>query len=715
MAFTFDCGIAKGLSMPVDTTNVGLWPAMEIELGDAAAWSDGERLTMRAGGMQRSWRWSRCGPHTMAIVDLKREAAFHAKPASEASDWQLPDGTEPADDAELVSLEGGVVTDDPLTAEHLRVEAIVLHRSQGIRVRWVLMLYPDVAGIRSELAAWHEPGPADIHHGGVAETGTPGTLPDARVDRLPLAQPPRPWLHPRLAAGYYVGTQDRNASDTPLLRTEASRTVMWDGEVESYPWANLLTVETPGGAVTVVKESHRGVNQPGYDAGTFAVDRGGLEVTGWGLQRSDLETGHWQRGWATWTLLHPPGELARQRAIKRFERVRYPIEADRDLPTMVNLWGSSDSAESARDLADESEVLEAIDRAADLGIECVQIDDGWQTPPGATAFSEGDWRPHPERYPEGWTRVRERADARGVDLGLWAAWTIPAERLEENRVAGGFKHFKLDFMVLDTHAKLHGLMDRVDRVVRNAQPPVRVNWDLTERSPRVGSYFGREYGSVYLANRKPRWPQRIVYVPHLMLRDAWHLAHYTNLQKFQISTTNLDRCDPGLSNAAEHGHDYALAVTLMGSPLWFCHPREISDAAAAAFRPLLDAYKRERPRLARCVVYPIGDEPDDRRWTGFQAHDEDDGSGYLLVFRERHCPHPQATMRLALALALGRDKPLLLTDLLTGDRREPTPGDGGTLDVEARTAPGFQFIRYEPSKGSPRGGAQPAKPLDHEG
>lgn len=692
-----------------DATEAAMLPLLDVALGDASVRTEHGLLTVKAGCMHRVWRWTPRGPSTMAIFDQDRgfsvEATDHSDDTDQC-DWQLPDAEPPHHDAQLVRLDAAVIREDPLTSDHLRMEMVVAHPSQGIEVKWTLWIYPGTAGIRSQHAARltgpRPPATRSADRAEMSSAPDPATRPDAvspqaRVDHLPLVHPPGE-IWPRLAAGYYVGTQDRNAPDTPLLRREASRTILRPGEVEDYPWANLITVEAPHAAITVVKESHKGVNETGYATGSFQVGQFSLNVTGWGLRPSDLVEASWHAGWATWTLLHAPGEFQRQRAIKQFDRQRYPIDPAQDLPTMVNLWGSSDSAEAARDLADEAVVLDAIDRAAQIGIELVQIDDGWQTPPGSTTFSEGDWRPHPERYPKGWTRVRQRAKARGVALGLWAAWTIPAERLEENRVAGDFKHFKIDFMVLDTYAKIQGLIQRVSAVVRHADSPTRINWDLTERSPRVGTYFAREFGSVYLANRKPTWPQRIVYAPCLMLRDAWHLAHYTNLQKFQISTTNLDRCDPTRSNAAQHSPDYALAITLMGSPLWFCHPRELSDAAVAAFQPLLETYKQHRQQMARCVVYPIGNEPDDRQWTGFQAHDPTDDSGYLLIFREMNCPHRNSVI----ALPITDTKPRRLHRLGGANSGQVNVQDDGKVAVTLDAPGQFLFLRYQNEPEAPR-------------
>lgn len=49
-----------------------------------------------------------------------------------------------------------------------------------------------------------------------------------------------------------------------------------------------------------------------------------------------------------------------------------------------------------------------------LGVETFVLDDGWQK-------YNGDWRPDPERYPDGLDPVRDTLQANGMRLGLWMA------------------------------------------------------------------------------------------------------------------------------------------------------------------------------------------------------------------------------------------------------------------------------------------------------
>lgn len=102
----------------------------------------------------------------------------------------------------------------------------------------------------------------------------------------------------------------------------------------------------------------------------------------------------------------------------RFVVCVYPV-GPRDIYIQANTWGRSQGRLEHREAASEKNVLTEIDSCADLGIDVLQIDDGWQ------GDGYDSWKPAPQRYPAGWERVRARAEERGVKLGLWMAAMPP--------------------------------------------------------------------------------------------------------------------------------------------------------------------------------------------------------------------------------------------------------------------------------------------------
>ena len=358
---------------------------------------------------------------------------------------------------------------------------------------------------------------------------------------------------------------------------------------------------------------------------------------------------------------------------------------------------------ASRMQAREDNILVEIDSQADLGIDIQQIDDGWQ------GHDFKNWRPiksyelkrddgiyplyksetYPV-YPDGWGKVREYARQKGVKLGLWAAITISADDLIWNYEQGDFRYYKLDYAHLPTKGQVEDLMGKARKLILHSGHKVRINWDVTERNPRVGYFYGREYGNIYLANRKPKWPRNVVYKPYLILRDAWQLSDYLNLNKFQITIQNCDRTDPEVSDAHLHGHDYCLAQTLMGSPIFFQETRFYDEAARDVLRPLISLYKKYRDEMYLGYVFPIGDTPDNKSWSGFQNHNPDSFTGYLTILRQLHNKETGNTVGLKFLAG----KTIKITNLQTQRSRTVKVPETGKVNFTIDNAPGYLFLKY---------------------
>ena len=83
--------------------------------------------------------------------------------------------------------------------------------------------------------------------------------------------------------------------------------------------------------------------------------------------------------------------------------------------------------------ASETEILADLESVADLGLDTLQIDDGWQI---GRMRKEADpmveWTVRPDWYPEGWGNVVAKAEQVGVDLGIWDAARAPLDALKRN-------------------------------------------------------------------------------------------------------------------------------------------------------------------------------------------------------------------------------------------------------------------------------------------
>lgn len=89
-------------------------------------------------------------------------------------------------------------------------------------------------------------------------------------------------------------------------------------------------------------------------------------------------------------------------------------------------------------------------------------------------------------------------------------------------------------------------------------------------------------------------------------------------------------------------------------------------------------------------VFPIGDEPDDRSWTGFQNHLED-GSGFLMIFRELN--NSQNRKKLNLNFCYG--KKIEIKNLISGEKQIMTCDANGGLEFIIENSADFLFLSYK--------------------
>lgn len=496
------------------------------------------------------------------------------------------------------------------------------------------------------------------------------------------------------AAGYYSDTQHRNTPQTPVLKQEAQP---GEGECD---WANLLFVEDGTQGLTLVKESHKTVQTPGVDTGLFRFGKQGIENTGWCLKREELAPDEYKWLWGSWVLVHDAGQDAREFSVKAFDRVRYPTRKARDMWTVMCTWGHSKDGDG-RTYAYEDQVLHELPICADLGIDMLLIDDGWQQPRGKPLLGDRGWKPHPDIYPtEDWRNVVTRAGELDMRIGLWAAHHISVDDLVWNWKRLGQEQQKVDFANLKSHGQIEGMRQKARQFMLRTGQECIVSWDTTEAAPRYGFYLFREYGNVHFMNRKPEQPGNVLYSPWLALRDFWLLSYYQNLNKWQLVIQNpevvvkeaKDRQGRTFtSDAWRHGVDYCVATALMGTPEFMAVTRFYSDEAKALIRPLLARYKAVRSDIWDCFVYPIGDQPSNGSWTGFQAVHPKKDIGFLTVFRELDNKTPSAKLTLR---HLKAGTTLRIEDLGNGKTWTLTLDGRKQIALNIDKAPGFLFLKY---------------------
>jgi alpha-galactosidase len=358
-------------------------------------------------------------------------------------------------------------------------------------------------------------------------------------------------------------------------------------------------------------------------------------------------------GYPQWVVAYQGGRVGRVAAIQALQRRLRPYREGRDGLLLSNNWG--DRSQDSR--LNEPFVMAEIAAAPEIGIDVLQLDDGWQK--GVTANSTQDagqgvwsdywavdpefWTARPSGFPRGLGPVVEACRAAGLKLGLWyspdssnefANWERDADQLSALGTAYGVRHIKIDGVKLSSRRAEERLQAMFDRALERAGGDLTLDADVTAQV-RLG-FWGAPYaGPLFVENRYTDWHN---YWPHQTLRTIWQLAHHINPMRLRMEFLNPYR------NQDQYGDDplapsrYSpaalFATVMMTSPLaWF----ELSNAPAPFRREvgeLVRIWKRHRAQIFSSAVIPIGGEPDGYTWTGFCTLPEtEDEALYAVVYR----------------------------------------------------------------------------------
>jgi hypothetical protein len=657
-----------------------------IRLNGASASFSGDELSVSTNLVRRVWRRV---PNGLSTVCFRREDGpdWITENREPKCDWSVFGLIDAESKAAVVSATCRAIQDDPFTADRLDVEIILHYPASDLELRFSVWVFPDAPGIRTQLSI--------------------RALRDKEPDRWPsyltASYSERIRLEPdqteRMAVGYYCDSQHRGSFDTPMLKEEKKTGPIERREI--YDWANLVYLQKNREGMVLVKESHKCVNQEGVDTGAFLLTPDDIRVTGLGLRTNGYgDASKWIRVdrfhemWANWSILYSGTRRDGSHALKVFDRYRFPVRPKLDVYLAANTWGSRGAGEASRSAAEEDNILTEIESCADLGIDVLQIDDGWELDPGMTDVDHSDWRPAKARFPHGWKKVRTAAEKQGVILGIWHAWTAPVERIMENFDRGGFRYFKIDFVNIRFRHQLETLMDKARALFEHAGYAIRINWDLTEVTARVGYFYGREFGQIYPRNSQTPLPGRcrtdhVLYRPGIFLRDAWEYAHHLNLNQFQINVQNKDRFSR--SGADRYSHSYCFAIAMMAVPNFMQETHFYSPSARDELRPLIALYKLHREPMHQGYVIPLGREPNDRSWSGFQSALPGAREGYLTVFRE--IENPDNSFNLELELPAGNE--LVLRDLVNDEKRTVKLTGDPAIPFMIPKPGDFRLFRYE--------------------
>lgn len=318
------------------------------------------------------------------------------------------------------------------------------------------------------------------------------------------------------------------------------------------------------------------------------------------------------------------------------------------LVTMSNTWGDCHGATRVCEAFIEKE----IDAAAALGLDIVQIDDGWQAgntlykcqrdERGNRIFDERFWELNTERFPNGIMPLAERAAQHGMQIGMWFAPSSHGcfAKLERDKAVlrhayqnYGARFFKLDMYQASDKAHVERMQELLASIY-DLGDDVSVQMDVT-RYERLNYLCSREYGTIFVENRYAKYATAYPYMP---LKNLWDVCRYLPSSRFQFELINPDlypECYPEGDPLVPkyYDMDYLFAGVMLSNPLFWMEVQFLDEARRAELAPLLAVWKEHRASLSRADVCPIGERPSGVGHTGFYLS-LNGKPAYLLAFRE---------------------------------------------------------------------------------
>ena len=615
---------------------------VEFRSGECSATLNGTQLVVANQYVRRAWTVRQGRLFATSFFDVEQNVEWMAEPAgAPAPTSRLSPETS------RQTFRGAAGTFGPTQGRSLRLE-LEEAGSEG-SVAYEFQVFPDAAGIRMwivDKTKQASPAPKSL-------AAPPTRLPqEDALEHLPIATP-----HLRVTQ---VTLRDRSDDHNELVFEDEwllhpnESPVKLKGNV--FFAENILTgdglvflKEAPQPEMRPVRSefdawfSGTGMAAPSNHAHKRAAH---FDLSFYGNGLSGPGTGY------PYSLMaYHGGRSGRIAALHAYQRALRPYDPVRDGGIASNTWGDR----SLGNKLNADFVRAEIDAGRRLGVDTVQIDDGWESgktqnvgPAGGVwndywRADRNFWKPDPEKFPRGLAPLADYAHSRGLKLGLWFApdshddfvnWRKDAEQLLKWNREEHVDSFKLDSVKILTKDGETNYRALIDTFLSATAGKALLDLDVTAET-RQG-YFGNiEAGPLYVENR---YTDTHRYWPHQTLRNLWKLSQYVDPVRLRMEFLNSSRNQalyPGDPLApARYKPDCLFAITMMSSPLAFFEssalpPEYVRDAA-----PLIATWKKEREPMQKGTILPIGDTPDGMTWTGFASLSADKHAGYLLLFRE---------------------------------------------------------------------------------
>ena len=569
--------------------------------------------------------------------------------------WQSPHGEYivPANSflpAAEAAVDLAVSIDDHDGLSHSFLKASIAISHMGRSIVWDLMVYPSLDGqvypfIMSDVRLFAD-SPVTL-----SRTGQEVSLPasdgvrfipsDADcIDCVSL-----PDAHYKFEA---VRLYDRTDNHDTLVKTDSQ--LLYKNEPYQAE-GNLFFLDdyVRGEALMLVKEAPTHMASLARTSGDLHIDgKRAVQIIGSGLNGAVIDAE------GIYSYSSTVGVGARQELdglYQDFYRQQYKGEACRHTFTMSNTWGdqSQDSAISHDFMMREIEI------AASIGLDIVQIDDGWQK--GITANSKlvkggvwegyyandpNFWDINESKFPQGLAPIVEYAASKGITMGLWfspdssrdfANWQRDVDTLRQLYERYNIRYFKLDGVKLRNKTCERNYLRFLQELHAISHGQISFNQDITAEI-RLGYVYQKQYGTLFAENR---YSGSVSYYPHNTLKNLWHLSEFFPVSRFQFELLNNRRNAEKYSGdplaPSQYTIDYEFAAVMLANPLFWMEMRNLAPEDVETLRGIVSLYKQYREDFFQARIRPIGQMPDGVSFTGFQIQCGP-GRGYLLCFRE---------------------------------------------------------------------------------
>lgn len=336
---------------------------------------------------------------------------------------------------------------------------------------------------------------------------------------------------------------------------------------------------------------------------------------------------------------------------RAYGRALFRGDPSGDLFIMSNTWGDRNQDQAIC----EEFLLKELSRAGEIGVDIVQIDDGWEC--GITANSKRSgggvwegyysdsqdfWKVNPERFPHGLEAVTNRAAELGIEIGLWfspdssndfANYQRDIETIWSLYQKYRIRYYKLDGVKIRSKTGERRFYRFMDTLLKQSSADIRFNLDVTAED-RFGYLFHPRCGTLFVENRYTDWGN---YYPHNTLRNLWCLSAVLPARRLQMELLN-NRRNPkayaGMPFApGDYSIDYLFAAVMTANPLVWMEMTGLETEDVIRLNKVVSVYKKHSRALFEADIWPAGQMPNGMSFTGFCC-EVTDTEGYLLLFRE---------------------------------------------------------------------------------